>query len=233
MRYVKTAAAASAITACAAVSLGDVAVLSRTSTLASWHHVSYDPPPFRSYSYTLTTSELGPVTLGSGMTTFTSSATAQEISASMHGSYSSGGGSSGGTRTAFSVVFQVTDSAAQLSLLLNGSIWPYSTQNSGTTLRIVNTGTGQTLFSLPGSAPPVVFGFIPEATWTNATWTGTLAPGTYRMEGSCQAGMTYSQGSISGEYGGGHLSFVATIIPAPGAAAVLGLGGLAALRRRR
>ncbi|HYC99805.1 MAG TPA: hypothetical protein VEB22_01135 [Phycisphaerales bacterium] len=222
-------AAAALLVACTSTAFADVVIQSRFSELR--HSFSNRAPFPPSYSHTVSTTAMGPVTLTTPSgESFASSVTSQAITAQLRGLSSSdgfGGDTATSRQTRLEVVFQVTDLPAQVTIVLNGQSFPAG--NASFLLR--NDATSQTLFHSDSNA--VITGFIPEARWTSATWSGTLAPGVYRVIGIANGAMTYSHGGGSGSDGGGSLNVNMTLTPAPGAAALLALAALPSLRRRR
>lgn len=131
-----------------------------------------------------------------------------------------GSGSGSGGQTNLSFTFEVF-TAVQFTL--SGSIQFNQGPEAGTgggTVRLLGPGT-----DLQGPA----FGMFQTIPYN---FSGTLNPGIYTLTASAYGqGINGHNGSPRG--GGGDTIGTLTLTPTPGAAAVLGLGGLVAARRRR
>ena len=240
MHFVKSVAPVLALAAFAATSLADVAIVSRLSELHQGQGSPFPLPP--SFSDNVSTTELGPVTLTTEHgASFTSSVTSQSITAQLHGGSSFGGSInpvSAGTNTSLDVVFQVTGSAAQISILIISgsssavSVDPVSSPRGNTQLRLLDNATNQVLFN-SDSNMSIHTGIPWYGDWNNALWTATLEPGTYHITGFADGSHTYSAGGGSGSSGSGSMNVLITLTPTPGATAAIALLAPMAVRRRR
>lgn len=144
-------------------------------------------------------------------------------------------------RTQLEVHLTVSNGYADLSLLLNGSMTPSGNivadpKAENAFFAIWNDVTNEVIFNSVSISTPGSAGFRTMRSWTNASWSGTLGPGSYRIITGADGDRAEHIGPGAGTGGDGNLTSrldMAFRVPTPG---TLGLGTLAAAfaaRRRR
>ncbi|MFO0859667.1 MAG: hypothetical protein U0570_03860 [Phycisphaerales bacterium] len=144
-----------------------------------------------------------------------------------------------GFSDAMTVLFNVSQAAANISITLNGSSdlgsqKPSNPQFMNAFFLIYNTATnaivfdswdiGQHKFGPPG---------FDKTSWTDATWNGVLAPGSYKVMVSASGVHTGNYGTDFNTYGRGNITATMTMIPGASTCGLLFPVIALTMRRRR
>ncbi len=127
--------------------------------------------------------------------------------------------------TALTVYFDVVGDSVQVQFSMNGQSWP----PGNSIVRVTDAAETTEYFN----ADPLSFleGGPLLQVWQNASWSGELAPGSYRLYAVANGQNVVPHDQIW--RGAGDFSFDLAFVPSPHAGAPLFLGGMLTLRRRR
>lgn len=144
-----------------------------------------------------------------------------------------------GYSSVMTTMFNVSDAAASVFITLNGradmgSQKPANPQYINAFFLIYNMANNQLVFN-SWDIGDHVFGEPGKdrTTWTNATWSSQLAPGSYKVVVSASGVHTDNFGTDHSVYGTGDITATMTMIPTVSTCGILVPVGMWAARRKR
>lgn len=125
-------------------------------------------------------------------------------------------------RMTLEVGMSVTGAGAKIDVLMNAHLAGVSSGNNpegrNVYMVIYNTATNAVVFDSINIVTGYISSFVPEQYWTNAAWSGTIGPGSYRVAIGTNGNVSELLGPGAGWRGTGDLDASLTftaIVPSP------------------
>jgi hypothetical protein len=209
------------------MALGDVLIVSRTSTLTATHafQVGF-------WQESASSNALGAVTLSTPRGgTFMSYVTSTDIGGSFSGFIQkpfASSSESDSRHNTLDVLFDVVGDPVQIHFTMSGMSWP----PGNSIVRVTDAGDTTGYFDA-ASISTNPGGYLAPQEWPNVSHSFELAPGSYHLFAGAGGYRAYGPGGGQPVSGSGSFGFDLVFVPNTSSTAALLVGGSMALRRRR